>query len=330
LKLVTGGAGYLGSHLARELLTCGEEVRVFDIQQTKYIPDTTEFLKGDMRDQAAVRRAMEDVDTVYHLAFVQSLSKLPERVRWDININGTENFIQASVDTGVERFVHTSTIEVYGTMPPCPCTEDAPMEHPVGWYGMHKLVTEKMLWECYREQGLKATAVRMPTICGPGYYNHRPILQLMDRVLEDKPIALVGDGGIMGDLVYYKDVLSAYLLCGEHPAAVGEAFNVSCKTPSTQLEIAEALIAEAGSQSPILRLQPAATKALLTLSSVFGLTDLPLYQLGYVLNNNVYSVEKAHELLGYAPTMSAAEAAVELIRGYAADREFVQRRSRSY
>jgi UDP-glucose 4-epimerase len=236
MKLVTGGAGYLGSHLAKELIKRGEKVRIFDIQETKYIPKDAEFLKGDMRDIKDVNKAMEDVDTVFHLAFVQSLSKLKENVRYDININGTENFLKVALKNNVKRFVHTSTIEVYGTNPPYPCYEDAPTDSPVGWYGRHKLICEN-LCQKYFKKGLKVTMLRMPTICGPGWYNHRGLLQLMDIILDGKPVAVIGDGKTEGDFVYYKDVLDGYLLAGEKEKAIGEAFNISARETSTHYEL---------------------------------------------------------------------------------------------
>ncbi|UCD85117.1 MAG: NAD(P)-dependent oxidoreductase [Deltaproteobacteria bacterium] len=330
MMLVTGGAGYLGSHLAKELLRRGRKVRIFDVQSTKYIPEGAEFIQGDMRDSEAVRNAVEGIDTVFHLAFVQSLSKLPERERWDININGTENFLKASVEKGVKRFVHTSTIEIYGTHPPYPCPEDSPTDNPVGWYGRHKVETEKILWRYHREQGLDATAVRMPTVCGPGFYNHRPLLMLMDRVIDGKTVAVIEDGGTKGDFVYYQDVIQGYLLAAEKKEAAGEAFNLSCDESSTHLEIIQALRRAVGSRSRIVKIPSSLIKPFLYFLTAIKVTDLPSYQFDYLIYHQVFSVEKAKRLLGYEPTKTAAEAVVELVKGYLQDREFVKRRSRSY
>ena len=330
MMLVTGGAGYLGSHLAQELLRRGDKVRIFDIQSTKYVPEEAEFIQGDMRDLEAVRRAVEGVDTVFHLAFVQSLSKLPERERWDININGTENFLKVSVEKSVRRFVHTSTIEIYGTHPPYPCPEDSPTDNPVGWYGRHKLEAEKILWRYYREQGLDATAVRMPTVCGPGFYNHRPLLMLMDRIIDGKAVAVIGDGKTKGDFVYYQDVIQGYLLAAEKKEAVGEAFNLSCDGSSTHLEIIQALRQAVGSHSMIVKIPKSLLRSLLYFLIAIRLTDLPRYQVDYLLYHQDYSVEKAKRLLGYKPTKTATEAVTELIKGYVQDREFVKQRSRNY
>ncbi|MBI4362449.1 MAG: NAD(P)-dependent oxidoreductase [Euryarchaeota archaeon] len=332
MDLVTGGAGYLGSHLARHLMEKKREVRIFDIQKTKYLPEGAEFTQGDLRDPQALAGALRGVDTVFHLAFVQSLSKLPEKTRWDINIGGMDNILKESTRAGVRRFVHTSTIEIYGTRPPQPCTEEAPTDHPVGWYGLHKLESEKRLWAYCKETGLEAAAVRMPTICGPGYYNHRPILDLMDRVLQGGIVPLMNRGETRGDFVYYKDVLQGYHLCAEKPGAVGQAFNISTDRSSTQKEIVESLIRAAGSKSRIVYVPGNRTtgRLLMAVTGALGFHRLPRYQWDYVFYHNTYSVEKAKRLLGYKPTKSAAEAAAELIQEYAKDREFVRRRSENY
>lgn len=330
MMLVTGGAGYVGGHLARALAERGEKVRILDVQKTKYVPEGAEFVKGDMRSKETVRKCLKEVDTVFHVAFVQSLSKLPEAERWDININGSENVFRESVAAGVRRFVHTSTIEIYGTNPPFPCPEDAPTDRPVGWYGRHKLEAEKILWRYHRDHGLPATAVRMPTICGPGYYNHRPTLDLLDRILDHKIVPMAGKGDIPGDFVYFEDVLRGHLLCAEKEKAVGEAFNISTDRSSTHLEIVQALIRAANSRSRIVHVPRSFAVPMLDITRLLGLHDLPRYQYDYLFHPNVYSVEKAKRLLGYRPTKSAAEAAVELMKGYMKDREFVRKRASSY
>ncbi|MDE2040354.1 MAG: NAD(P)-dependent oxidoreductase [Elusimicrobia bacterium] len=330
MNLVTGGAGFLGSHLACNLLKRGEAVRVLDTWRSKYVPQSAEFIQGDMRDAARVEQAMRGVRKVFHLAFVQSLSKLPEAERWDINFNGTRNILEAASRAGVERFVHTSTIEIYGTKPPCPCGEDAPKDAPVGWYGRHKLEAERLVWKFHKERRLKATALRMPTICGPGYYNHRPTLWLMNRILAGRAVAVAGDGSTLGDFVHYEDVIQGYLLAADAGGAVGEAFNLSCKGPSTHLEILRAMIGAVGSRSRIIRCPKIILPPLLDLLRAFRIMDLPSCQDDYLLHHNAYSIEKAERLLGYAPAKTSAEAAAELIKSYGQDREFVDWRSRNY
>lgn len=330
LDLVTGGGGYMGSYLARKLMEKGRQVRIFDIQKTPYCPAEADFVQGDMRNREDVKKSLEGVERVFHVAFVQSLSKLPEEQRYAINIGGMENFLEESHRAGVARFIFASTIEVYGTRPPCPCYEDAPKDHPVGWYGRHKWICEQMLWRMHEQTGLPCTALRMPTICGRGFYNHRPMLAMMDRILENKVMAVPGDGSVPGDFVLLDDVIDGFLLAGEKEAAVGEPFNISCSGPSTHLEVIAAMKEAVGSTSSVIKIPAPLVRIGLWAGRLFKIHDLPADQDDYLFNPNHYAVDKARKLLGYAPKATAAEAAASLILGYREDRDFVKQRSKSY
>ncbi|MEW6775878.1 MAG: NAD(P)-dependent oxidoreductase, partial [Bdellovibrionota bacterium] len=286
IDLVTGGGGYLGGNLAKALLSLGRQVRIFDVQKTSNCPAEAEFVQGDMRNREEVRKALEGVGRVFHIAFVQSLSKRPEAERYAINIGGMENFLEESLAAKVARFIHTSTIEIYGTRPPLPAPETAPTDEPVGWYGRHKLICEQMLWRFHKDTGVPCSALRMPTICGRGFYNHRPLLELMDRVLDGKSVGVIGDGSTPGDFVLLEDVLQGFLLAGDRPEAVGEAFNISCRAPSTQLEIVKAMIDEAESKSAVVRVPAPLAKAGLWVGRLLKVHDLPPDQDGYLFHPN--------------------------------------------
>mgnify|MGYP001616517414 CR=1 FL=1 len=330
IYLVTGGGGYLGSHLARTLLAAGRPVRILDVAFGPGCPGEAEAVEVDVRDAAAVRSAMAGVGRVFHVAFVQSLSRRPEAERRAVNLGGTRAVVEAAADAGVDRLVFASTIEIYGTRPPDPCPEDAPVDDPVGWYGLHKSLCEEIVFSVARERGLPATALRMPTICGLGFYNHRPLLSLMDRILDDRTVAVIGDGDVPGDFVHLDDVLQAFRLAGERPGAVGEAFNVSARATATHREVVEAMIAAAHSGSTIRRVPRALARLALPAGRALRLHDLPACQDGYLFHPNRYSIEKARRLLGFAPVHSTVEAATALIRGYQEDRPAARRRAANY
>ncbi|HOX38774.1 MAG TPA: NAD(P)-dependent oxidoreductase [Candidatus Brocadiia bacterium] len=327
--LVTGGTGYLGSHLANRLLARREKVRVFDVEERKYLPPGADFVRGDMKNIADVRRAMEGVERVIHCAFLQSLSKRPEDDKWVTNIAGTDNFLRAAAERKVAKFVHTSTIEIYGVKPPVPCGEDAPTDEPTGWYGRHKLECE---WLCrkYIAEGLPVTMLRLPIICGPGHYNHGPFLDVMDRIIEGKPLPVVGAGGPRGSAVHLDDTIDAFLLALDKPEATGEAFNVAAEIPATHREIMEAMARAAGRRLRLIPIPRFSVFPLVRLANRHGLTDCPDHQIGYLLNDCVFSIEKAKRLLGYAPKFTTAQAFENFIYGYMQDREYVRARSRSY
>lgn len=329
MKLVTGGSGYLGAHLAQALIDEGHKVRVFDVFQSPFVPEKAKFIQGDMTDINDVRRAMKNVDTVFHLAFIQSLSKRPLREKYLININGTENFLKVAAEQNVERFVFASTIEIYSTHPPFPCTEDAPKNSPVGWYGRHKWECEKLCMK-YHKKGLKAAMMRMPAICGPGHYNHGPMMDLMDRIIENKPVPLPGDGKIPGNMTHYQDVIRGFILASEKKAAIGEAFNLSSEHPATHLEIMQAMKDAVGSKSILFPVPLTIATLGMGLAVFFGITNIPDHQVGYAFHPNHYSCEKAMKLIGYRPRYSVTDSAREQILGYMQNREYVRQRNRTY
>jgi nucleoside-diphosphate-sugar epimerase len=330
MDLVTGGAGFTGSFLAGRLLEAGKEVRVFDLAPTEYLPEGAEFVEGDMRDDDLVRKAVKGVDTVYHLAFVQAFSKRPESEKWQVNFGGTENFLKASLDEGVGRFVHTSTIELYSPFPPFPCTEEDPTDKPFGWYGRHKKAVEELCWRYHWQYGLPITMLRLPTICGRGYYVRIDLLRVFDWVLANRPILWIGGPQYKGDLVWVEDVVDAFLLCGTMDEAVGEVFNISCREPSTSLEIIQAMLDTAGNTHKIVLVPPWIVWPLITLGTRLNALDMPVEQLQYLQGDYSFSIEKARRLLGYEPRMSAAEAMVELLKGYIEDRDRVKKIAKSY
>ncbi|MEA3249389.1 MAG: NAD(P)-dependent oxidoreductase [Patescibacteria group bacterium] len=330
--LITGGGGYLATWLAEALLKCGHGVRALDVHfdPGRPVPFGVEMVKTDIRDRLKVRRALGGIDLVFHLAFVQSMSQMPLGVCEDINIGGMKILLEESLRAGVKRFVHTSTIEIYGTKPPVPCMESASQDDPVGWYGEHKKICEEMLWQFCADTGLSATALRMPTICGPGFYNHRGLLGLMDRILDTSFVIKIDDGDTLADLVHYEDVIQGYLLAAEHPEAVGRAFNISCRKSSSHRQIIRAMRRAVRSPSRVLRVPKYLASAALWFVSKTGWVEIPDDQRQYLEFDQVYDSGEARRLLGYDPKMSSAEAAAELIRYYARDRDEIRQRSRNY
>lgn len=330
MDLVTGGAGFMGSHLATQLLDRGREVRIFDIERSEFLPREAEFFRGDMRDYDRVTEAMEGVDTVYHLAFVQVFSKRPESEKWQINFGGTENFLRAAVSARVSRFVHTSTIEVYSPFPPCRAPEDSPTDKPFGWYGRHKRACEELCWHYYYKYELPLVIVRLPTICGRGYYARVDLLRVFDWMIANRPIVWIGGRQFKGDFVWVEDAVQGYVLCGTGERAVGEVFNISCSEPSTSIEVIRAFLDAAGNSRKVRLVPPQIAWPLARFVTRIGIVDMPMEQLQYLMGDYSFSIDKARELLGYDPGMNAAQAAAELMKGYIEDRERAMNKARNY
>ncbi len=283
-----------------------------------------------MRNYEAVRKAVKGVDVVYHLAFVQSLRKRDESEKWKVNFGGTENFLKVAVEEGVSRFVFTSTIEVYSPFPPFRAPETAPTDRPFGWYGRHKKECEELSWHYHYQYNLPVTMVRMPTICGRGYYARIDLFRAFDWILAGRPLAWIGGKQHRGDFAWVEDVVQGYILCGERAEAVGKVFNISCSEPSSALDIIQALAKEANNPHKIIIVPPEIAWPFINLAVALRAIKMPAEQLLYLKGDYSFSIEKAKRLLGYNPRMTAAQAAVELLKGYREGRERIKKKARSY
>ena len=171
--LVTGGAGFIGSHLVDRLIAEGSEVTVLDNFDTGKLDNVSghkdlRIAKGDIRDYALIRHTVEDVDAVFHEAALAStvLSVKNPLVANEINVTGTLNLLKASSDLGVKRFIYASSAAVYGNTSAPRKKEDMPLD-PASPYGMSKLAAEKYAKIFYELYGLETVSLRYFNVYGP-------------------------------------------------------------------------------------------------------------------------------------------------------------------
>lgn len=252
LALVTGGAGFIGSHIARALLQRGWRVRILDNFSTgseKNLPGgdaRVEVQRGDVREPAAARESVRDVDFVFHeAAFVsvpQSLAA-PESC-FSINVQGTQTLLDAACAAGVRRVVLASSAAVYGDNPDLPLTEDASLRS-LSPYAASKQMDEVLADLYTRAMGLEVTALRYFNVFGPrqspdsDYAAAVPIF--IRRMLDGQPVTIYGDGGQTRDLIYVADVARANVIAAEHPAAAGRVFNICTGRETRLLDLLEGL-----------------------------------------------------------------------------------------
>jgi nucleoside-diphosphate-sugar epimerase len=323
--LITGGAGYFGGALSRALLETHYSVRILDLQETKYIPIGAEYIKGDVRNKSDVEKALDDIDIVFHLAFVQTPSTLPDDVQFSVNVEGTRNLLNGAKRLKLKRFVFISTIEVYGSKPIIPIKEENVLE-PVGIYSVHKIQCEKMCDDYYRKFGVPCTIARLPLICGEGYYNHKPFLAMLDRVVDNKLVFLPSSGNVLADMIHIDDAISALKLLAFEDNAIGEIFHFSSSKPATHLEMVKQAIDVANSKSTIVFMPNLLVRLFGRFLLAFHLYHFPLEQIDYLLNDFVCDNSKARKLLGYNPIYSVTDSIGKLIRGYISDRDFIRER----
>jgi len=250
--LVTGGAGFIGSHLVRTLLGRGERVRVLDSfvtgrrENLAGLGADLELVEGDLRDPAAVARAVAGVGTVFHLAAFISVPQSmqdPETCT-AVNVGGTVGLLEAARRSGVRRVVLSSSTAVYGDPQAFPTAETAPLD-PLSPYAVSKQVDELYARLYTRAFGLPVVALRYFNVYGPRQQPDSPyaaaIPIFLSRLLKGEPITVFGNGKQSRDFVFVEDVVRANLLAAGSEAAAGEAINVCSGSEISILDLLDLL-----------------------------------------------------------------------------------------
>ncbi|HMA53066.1 MAG TPA: NAD-dependent epimerase/dehydratase family protein, partial [Acidobacteriota bacterium] len=242
--LVTGGAGFIGSHIAETLVKRGDEVRVLDNLSTGKkenlagVAGGIEFIEGDIRDLETCRRAVEGVGTVFHEAALASVVRsVADPLLTDaINVRGTLNMLVAAKDGGVRSFVLASSSAVYGDDPAAAKVEGREGK-PLSPYGVSKLVNEKYAQVFHALHGLHAVALRYFNVFGPrqdpGSEYSAVIPLFITRMLKGERPTIYGDGEQSRDFIFVGDVVRANLAAAASASAAGEAVNVACGLGTT-------------------------------------------------------------------------------------------------
>lgn len=256
--LVTGGAGFIGSHLVDRLIKEDQEVVVLDnffngnIENIKHHLDSGELslVKGDVRDSDDVEEAMRDVDAVFHLAALVSVPlsiKKPSLVN-GVNVGGTLTLLEACSKADVERFVYASSCAVYGEAQHLPINEDHPA-NPISPYAVSKLAAEYYCQVFYESYGLNTLCLRYFNVYGPravgGPYTG-VITQFIDRLKRGELPIIYGDGEQTRDFVHVEDIVEASMLALSCQHGVGEVINVGSGRSTTINHLARILMELSG------------------------------------------------------------------------------------
>ena len=236
--LVTGGAGFIGSHLAEELVRRGERVRVVDSlitgkrQNLAHLPDV-EFLEGDLADPAVAREAVRGADYVLHQAAIPSVPRSVEDPVTSnrANIDASLNLLVAARDAGVKRVVYAGSSSAYGNSPTLPKVETMPTA-PLSPYALQKLVAEQYCQMFTSLYGLETVTVRYFNVFGPRQDPSSPysgvISLFISALCEKRRPVIYGDGEQTRDFTYVANVVDGVLRAAQAPAsASGEVINVA-------------------------------------------------------------------------------------------------------
>ena len=256
--LVTGGAGFIGSHIAETLLEQGHSVRILDNFSTgkrenvealtrRFNGTRLEVLEGNIRDASRVGESVRGVEVVFHsAAFVSVPQSMQEPQEcFDVNLTGTSLLFDAARRAGVRRAVVASSAAVYGESDALPLVEETPLK-PKSPYAVSKRVNEMYAELFTNSFDFEVAALRYFNVYGP---RQRPDSMYAAAVpifirclLDGKPITIFGDGGQTRDLINIRDVVRANLAASEHPNAAGKVFNICTGIETRLLDLLEVLL----------------------------------------------------------------------------------------
>jgi nucleoside-diphosphate-sugar epimerase len=296
LYLVTGGAGFIGSHIVEALVKRGDRVRVLDNLSTghrrnlAHLEERIEFIKGDIRDYETTRRAMEGVGIVFHEAAIPSVprSVSEPQLNHEVNITGTFNLLRAARDAGVKRVVYAASSSAYGETGISAKQEDA-LPSPLSPYAVAKLVGEFYCQVFTRVYDLETVALRYFNVFGPRQDPSSPysgvISKFVTALLAGETPVIYGDGEQSRDFTYVANVVDANLLAAESAEAVGQVINLGIKQRTTLNQ----LLAE--------------------LQKIVGANVAPHYEPPRAgdIRHSLADITRAETLLGYRPRVGLTE-----------------------
>ena len=311
-NLVTGGSGFLGSHLVEALVARGENVRALvrptsDVAHLKNLG--VELAYGDLNEIPSLRAATQDIERIYHCAaFVSDWGT------WDTfrraNVTGLRNLLEAALEAEVGKFIHVSSTDVYGH-PDYAADETAPYRLRGRPYGDTKIEAERLVWTYYRQHGLPVTVVRPATIYGP---RSPTLVRQIVELLKEGRMVHIGKGNKPAGLAYASNVVDVLLRAADTESSVGQAYNATDGSDVTWRQYVDRLAQIVGVRSP--RVVIPYRLAYLTgwaMEKIYGawrmerrplLTRMAVELFG---TSQGFSIHKARRELGYEPQVDFDE-----------------------
>ncbi len=250
--LVTGGAGFIGSHLVTKLVERGDNVRVLDNLSTGFernfqlVANDVEFVQGDVADEHVVAKAMQGIELVFHQAALASVPLSLEKPL-EVNrvcVNGTLNVLDQATKAGVRRVVYAASSSAYGDRP-CSAKRESDLPQVLSPYAAAKLAGELYCQAFYHSFGLETVGLRYFNVFGPRQDPASPysavIPLFVTAILRGEAPTIYGDGGQSRDFIFVENVVQGNLLAGEVPAAARRVFNMGEGRQTSLLQLLQAL-----------------------------------------------------------------------------------------
>lgn len=319
--LITGGTGFIGSRLTLKCLEKGYRVKVLGQENTPAESENrkvieargAEVILASVTETKSLFDHLKDTDVVFHLAATQHEMNVPDQKFWDVNVGGTQNMLAASLHNGIKRFVHGSTIGVYGALEGT-LDEESPC-HPDNIYGVTKLEGERLVLS-YSDK-LPVVAIRISEVYGPG--DHR-LLKLF-KTINKNVFFMIGNGKNVHHLIYVDDLIDGFLLAATNDQASGEVFTLAGKEPVTTNQMVQVIAEELGTTMPKLRVP---LLPMLVLATIIESVLRPLgiqppihrRRMDFFKKSFSFSQQKAASMLGFVPKTSFRQGVFETAKWY--------------
>jgi nucleoside-diphosphate-sugar epimerase len=306
--LITGTGGFIGNHLSNFLAEKGYDVVGVDIrysegafreQHQNFIP-----VAGDFRNWEQMKECLAGVDLVIHLAAAHLRINLDPKAYWDINVHSLRPFLELCKENGVQRFVHVSSVGIYGNLEKLPADEQTPC-NPQSIYGETKLAGEIEVMKFSKETGFPVVILRPAWVYGP----FCPRTLKLYKALRKKRFIWIGNGENFRHPLYISDMLSAFMLAMESQSAPGETFIIGGNGAINTKEMVETFCSVFGFPEPKTKLPLSLGRMIASGSELFfnlAGKEPPFSNrsLEFFCTNNSFNISKAKNQLGFAPRHS--------------------------
>ncbi|MFH0859822.1 MAG: NAD-dependent epimerase/dehydratase family protein [Candidatus Altiarchaeota archaeon] len=320
--LVTGGSGFIGSHLVEALVGKGHSVRCL-VRKTSNVDFLNEMgvelVSGDITEKESLKHCFKDVDVVYHLASIRGEKKIPREMYWNVNVTGTKNVMESAYDSGVKKFLFCSSIGVLGWIDKLPGNENFPY-NPQGNYHITKCEAEKRVSKFSYEKKFQTVVIR--PVMSYGLRDLDGMLFNLTRLITDKRFLIIGNGKNYMHLVNVKNLVKGFILAMEKESASG-TYIIADKEPITVNELVTIVSETIGANVPSIHIP-------LNFAKIAGYimektyTIIPTksepfitpYKIDLMSKSRYYDITKAINELEYVPEMSTPDGIVETVRWY--------------
>lgn len=319
--VITGGTGFIGSRLALKCLEKGYSVKVLGQENTTAESENrrlieekgAEVVLASVADKESVLESVKGIDVVFHLAAAQHEMNISDQRFWDVNVGGTKNMLEASVNARVKRFVHGSTIGVYGSMEGT--IDEQTACSPDNSYGITKLEGERLVLSF--KEILPVVVIRIPETYGPG---DRRLLKLF-RAINKNMFFMIGDGENIHHLIYIDDLIEGLLLASTNEEAIGKIFVLPGKEPVRTSDMVATVAEQLGAGVPKFRvpLYPFLVLATITEKVLRPLgVQPPIHRrrMDFFRKSFSFSQEKALNVLGFVPKVGFRQGVLETAKWY--------------